>query len=79
MLLFGDKTQVFVVNYPLDILMIIKSQRVKRALVTALADEEMIKIMNCVMDHSKSFIDITHENNDIPHTRAYPANTLPLR
>ena len=40
MALFGDKTQVFVVNYPLDILMIIKSQRVKRALVAALADEE---------------------------------------
>lgn len=51
--------------------MIIKSQRVKRALVTALADEEMIKIMNCVMNHSKSFIDITRENNDIPHTTAF--------
>jgi hypothetical protein len=51
--------------------MIIKSQRVKRALVAALADEEMIKIMNCVMDYSKSFIDITHENNDIPHTTAF--------
>jgi len=71
MALFGDKTQVFVVNYPLDILMIIKSQRVKRALVAALADEEMIKIMNCVMNHSKSFIDITRENNDIPHTTAF--------
>jgi hypothetical protein len=71
MALFGDKTQVFVVNYTLDILMIIKSQRVKRALVAALADEEMIKIMNCVMNHSKSFIDITRENNDIPYTTAF--------
>jgi len=41
------------------------------ALVAALADEEMIKIMNCVMNHSKSFIDITRENNDIPHTTAF--------
>ena len=38
------EAQVFVANYPLNILMIIKSQRVKRALVTALADEEMIKL-----------------------------------
>ena len=56
MALFGDKTQVFVVNYPLDILMIIKSQRVKRALVAALADEEMIKIMNCVMNQNPLLI-----------------------
>ena len=27
--------------------------------------------MNCVMNHSKSFIDITRENNDIPHTTAF--------
>jgi hypothetical protein len=33
---------------------IIKSQSIKNALLTALADEEMVKIMNCVMDQSKS-------------------------
>jgi hypothetical protein len=41
--------------------MIIKSQRTKRALLTALADEEMIKIMDCVTDRSKFFNDITKE------------------
>jgi hypothetical protein len=46
--------------------MIIKSQRKKNALLTALADEEMIKIMNSVMHNSKSFNDITTENSDIP-------------
>ena len=51
--------------------MIIKSQRIKNALLTALADEEMVKIMNCVMNQSKSFNDITAENRDIPHTTAF--------
>lgn len=50
--------------------MIIKSQRIKNALLTALADEEMVKIMNCVMNQSKSFNDVTAENRDIPHTTA---------
>lgn len=51
--------------------MIIKSPRKKDALLTALADEEMVKIMNCVMHRSKSFNDITAENNDIPRTTAF--------
>ena len=51
--------------------MIIKSQRIKRALLTALADEEMLKIMNCVIDHSKSFNDIIAENNSISRTTAF--------
>jgi DNA-binding transcriptional ArsR family regulator len=51
--------------------MIIKSQRIKRALLTALADEEMLKIMNCVIDHSKSFNDIIAENSSIPRTTAF--------
>jgi hypothetical protein len=51
--------------------MIIKSQRKKNALLTALADEEIVNIMNCVMDHSKSFNDITVENSDIPRTTAF--------
>jgi len=52
-------------------LIVIKSQRIKNALLTALADEEMVKIMNCVMNQSKSFNDITAENRDIPHTTAF--------
>lgn len=51
--------------------MIIKSPRKKNALLTALADEEMVKIMNCVMHRSKSFNDIAAENNDIPRTTAF--------
>jgi hypothetical protein len=30
--------------------MIVKSQEIKNTLLTALADEEMVKIMNCVMN-----------------------------
>ena len=48
--------------------MIIKSQRIKSALLTALADEELLKIMNCVIDHSKSFNDIMAENSNISRT-----------
>jgi transcription initiation factor IIE alpha subunit len=51
--------------------MIIKSQRIKRALLTALADEEMLKIMDCVIDHSKSFNDIIAENSSISRTTAF--------
>ncbi|MGA9845028.1 MAG: hypothetical protein WBP64_06805 [Nitrososphaeraceae archaeon] len=51
--------------------MIIRSQRKKNALVTALADEEMLKIMNSVMHRSKSFNEITAENSDIPRTSAF--------
>mgnify|MGYP006951081232 CR=1 FL=1 len=52
-------------------LMIIKSQRKKNALLTALADEKMFKIMNSVMHNSKSFNDITTENSDILLTTAF--------
>jgi hypothetical protein len=51
--------------------MIIKSQRIKNAVLTALADEEMVKIMNCVMHRSKSFNDIIAENTLIPRTTAF--------
>ena len=50
--------------------MIIQSQRVKKAILTALADEEMTKILNTIMNHSKSIADITRENN-IAHTTCY--------
>jgi hypothetical protein len=35
-----------------------------------LADEEMTKILDSVMYHSKSIVDITRKNN-IPHTTCY--------
>jgi hypothetical protein len=53
--------------------MIVKSHSLKRALLTALADEEMVKIMNFVMYNSKSFNDIVLENNDIPRTTTFPS------
>jgi len=51
--------------------MIIKSQRIKKALLIALADDEMIKILNCVMNNSKSFNEIVTENNTISRTTAF--------
>ena len=50
--------------------MIIQSQRAKKALLAALADEEMTKILDSVMYQSKSIADITRENN-IAHTTCY--------
>jgi|SRR5581483_5537565 len=51
--------------------MIIKSQRIKKALLLALADEEMIKVMDSIMGRSKSFNDIVAENSDISRTTAF--------
>ncbi len=51
--------------------MIVRSHRLKRALLAALADAEIVKIMNCVMYNSKSFNDIVIENNDIPRTTTF--------
>ena len=48
--------------------MIIKSQRLKEAILAALADKEMVKILDCVMYNPKPVNDIIKENN-IPHTR----------
>ena len=50
--------------------MIVQSQRAKKAILAALADEEMTKILDSVMDHSKSIANITRENN-IAHTTCY--------
>ena len=50
--------------------MIVESQRAKKAILAALADEEMTKILDSVMYHSKSIADITRENN-IAHTTCY--------
>ena len=41
--------------------MIIQSQRVKKAILTALADEEITKILNIIMHHSKSIANITRQ------------------
>jgi hypothetical protein len=44
------------------------SQRVKRAILTALAEEEgIVKIIDCAMQRSKSIKDIMMENNDNSH------------
>jgi len=51
--------------------MIIKSQRIRKALLIALADEEMIKVLDCVMVHSKSFNDIIAENSNVSRTTAF--------
>ena len=50
--------------------MIVESQRAKKAILAALADEEMTKILDSIMYHSKSIADITRENN-IAHTTCY--------
>lgn len=48
------------------------SQRVKRALLTALAEEEgIVKIIDCAMQRSKSIKDIMMENNDNSHISHY--------
>src|SRR5262249_40904061 len=50
--------------------MLIKSKRLKRALLVALADTDMQKILDAVMYQSKSGNQIVQET-DIPHTTAY--------
>ncbi len=50
--------------------MIIKSQRAKKAILAALADEEMIKILDSVMIYSKPINEIIRETN-IAYTTCY--------
>jgi hypothetical protein len=50
--------------------MIVTSHRAKRAILTALADEEMVKILDCVMDMSMSINNIMREKQ-IPYTTTY--------
>ena len=50
--------------------MIVQSQSAKKGILTALADEEMMKILDSVMYHSKSIVDVARERN-IPHTTCY--------
>ena len=42
--------------------MIVKSQRAKKAILASLADEEMVKILDSLMFHSKSINDIYKRN-----------------
>ena len=58
--------------------MMIKSQRVKKAILTALADVEMIKILDSVMYNSKSINDIIRESN-IAYTTCYRKTNWLLR
>ena len=50
--------------------MIIKNKRLERAILTALADAELQKILDATMYNSKSVNQIIRETN-IPHTTAY--------
>jgi DNA-binding transcriptional ArsR family regulator len=50
--------------------MIIKSQRVKKAVLAALADEEMVKILDSTRDQGKSVRHIIAEKS-IPYANAY--------
>ena len=50
--------------------MIIKSEKLKNAILTALADKEMLNILNASMDNLTSGIDIV-KKFDIPHSTAY--------
>ena len=50
--------------------MIVKSQRAKKAILASLADEEMVKILDSLMFHSKSINDIIRETN-IAYTTCY--------
>jgi predicted transcriptional regulator len=50
--------------------MIVSSERLKRAILTALADTDLQKILDAAMYKSKSVKEITREAN-ISHTTAY--------
>jgi DNA-binding transcriptional ArsR family regulator len=50
--------------------MIVTSHKAKRAILSALADEEMVKILDCVMDMPMSINNIMREKK-IPYTTTY--------
>ena len=50
--------------------MIVKNEKFKRAILTALGDEEMRKILDCALFNVKSVNDTIRECN-IPHSTAY--------
>ena len=50
--------------------MIIESEKFKQSILTALADKEMVKIIDCTTNRPASVNEIIKET-DIPHTTAY--------
>jgi len=50
--------------------MLIYKEKLKNSILTSLADQEMVNIMNSAIIHSKSIIDIIRETS-IAHTTAY--------
>ena len=50
--------------------MIIKSEKLKKAILTALADKEMLDILNASMDNLTTGTEII-KKYDIPHSTAY--------
>jgi DNA-binding transcriptional ArsR family regulator len=50
--------------------MIVTSHKAKQSILTALADEEMVKILDCVMDKPMSVNEIMREKK-IPYTTTY--------
>jgi hypothetical protein len=56
-------------------IMIISNQKIKKAIISALADEDMMKIMNSVADEPKSIRTIMTEQN-IAYTTTYRKTKL---
>lgn len=50
--------------------LVLKSEKIKRAVLTALADSEMVKILDAAMYQSKSVIQILRETG-VSHSTAY--------
>ena len=50
--------------------LVLKSEKIKRAVLTALADSEMVKILDAPMYQSKSVIQILRETG-VSHSTAY--------
>ena len=50
--------------------MILDSPKIKNAILTALADPEVVSILDCTMVRSKSVCDVIRETG-MPHTTAY--------
>ena len=50
--------------------MILDSPKIKNAILTALADPEVVSVLDCTMVRSKSVCDVIRETG-MPHTTAY--------
>lgn len=58
------------VQEPINSGLAIKSEKIKRAVLTALADSEMVKILDAAMYQSKSVLQIVRKTG-VSHTTAY--------